>query len=402
MKTPRSSPAVALITGGRDKHYASELSRALDASGVVADIVCNADMDTQELRACSNLRLLPLYNVPWPRNPFRRLMNCIRVYARLIRYITSSKAPILHILWPYKLPILDSTVLLLYYKLLGKRVIFTAHNVNGAEKDGKDSWRNRWTLRFQYNLLDHIFVHTDQMKHQLQNGFGVSEERVTVIPYGVYSMVPNSSLTPAEAKQKLGLQPDHRTILFFGRIVPYKGVNYLIEAFRSIAVMDPSYRLLIAGDKETEEHWREIQQVIDDNSLHERVIQHTRHIEDNDIELYFKASDVLVLPYIRICQSGVLFMSYSFGLPVIATDIGSFRHDVIPSKTGFLCPPHDPVALSRALETFFSSDLFAERDRRRTDIQNIIRASNSWSIAGAKTAEVYAALSGCGQLQPSA
>lgn len=402
MKTRWSSTAVALITGGRDKHYASELSRALDAAGVVADVVCNADMNTPELTGCSNLRLLPLYDVPWPINPFRRLMNCLRVYARLIRYITSSKAPILHILWPYKLPILDRTVLLIYYKLLGKRVVFTAHNVNGAEKDGKDSWWNRLTLRIQYNLLDQIFVHTDQMKQQLLNGFGVSEQRVTVIPYGVYSMVRNSPLTQAEARQMLGLQPHHRVLLFFGRIVPYKGVNYLIEAFKTIALKDPGYRLLIAGDKESEEHWREIEQVIDENSLHEQVVQHTRHIEDDDIEMYFKAADVLVLPYIRIFQSGVLFMSYSFGLPVIATNIGSFEYDVIPGKTGFLCPPHDSVALSRAIEAFFSSDLFAERDSRRADIQNIIRVSNSWSIAGTKTADVYAALSGCAQLQPSA
>ena len=53
------------------------------------------------------------------------------------------------------------------YRLLGKRLVFTAHNVNAAVRDGNDSFLNRWSLKVQYLLADHIFVHTEQMKRAL-------------------------------------------------------------------------------------------------------------------------------------------------------------------------------------------------------------------------------------------
>ena len=69
------------------------------------------------------------------------------------------------------------------------------------------------------------------MKDQLVETFGVREEKITIIPFGTYDMVPQSTLTSAEAKQRLGLQDPNRTILFFGRITPYKGVDLLVDAF---------------------------------------------------------------------------------------------------------------------------------------------------------------------------
>ena len=58
--------------------------------------------------------------------------------------------------------------------------------------------------------------------------------RITVIPFGINNAVPNTSLTPGEAKQRLGIRESERTILFFGNITPYKGLEYLIAAFRQI------------------------------------------------------------------------------------------------------------------------------------------------------------------------
>lgn len=395
---------VSLLTGGIEKHYPSELSTALAAKGVSVDVICDTDMDTPEMRGLSKLRLLPLYHVRWPRNPVRKLLSCLRVYGRLIRYTAKSSAPIIHILWNYKIPAFDRTMLLFYYKLLGKQVVFTAHNVNAAERDGVDSWWNRWTLRIQYTLVDRIVVHTALMKKQLQDRFGVSAQKIAVIPHGVHSLVPNSSLTTADARRQLCIEPHHRTVLFFGRIVPYKGIHYLVQAFESLALRDPSYRLLIAGEpmRESEQQWNSIRSAIGQSPMREQVIQHIRYIEDNDIELYFKAADVLILPYTGIFQSGVLFMSYSFGLPVIATDVGSFAEDIVPGSTGFLCRPQDPADLARTIEAFFSSDLFVERDKRRSDIQRIIRETNSWDIVAGKTADAYAAVSQPRKLQANA
>jgi glycosyltransferase involved in cell wall biosynthesis len=395
---------VTLLTGGIDKHYACGLGKSLAMLGITVDVIGNTDMDTYEMRSTPNLRLITLYDKP-PRHQSltRKVLMYARVYFRLIRYAATSSARIVHILWNYKFTAFDRTFLLIYYKALGKQLVFTAHNINAAERDGADSPLNRLSLRIQYRLVDHIFVHTEKMKQQLVEAFGIREKKITVIPFGTYDMVPQSALTSAEAKKRLGLCGSDRTVLFFGRIAPYKGIDLLVDAFGRLALQDKSYHLIIAGEpmKESEQQWACLRQVIEQSPMRHQVHQHTRFIADNEIELYFKAADVLVLPYTQIFQSGVLFMAYSFGLPVIATDVGSFDRDIIAGVTGFVCKPADPVDLSQVIEMYFASELFGMLDERRAGIQKFVHESHSWDVAAGKTRNVYAELTGYRQLQYS-
>jgi glycosyltransferase involved in cell wall biosynthesis len=352
-------------------------------------------MKTEDAKEQQGLRFLTLYASPKVRRgKIPKLLAFIQVYIQLMIYAATTSAKIFHILWNYKLPLFDRTLLLLYYKLLGKRVVFTAHNINAAERDGADSFLNRFTLRFQYRNVDHIFVHTELMKQQLVDTFGVREQNISVIPFGTYDVVPQSSVTSADAKERVGVDLSHKTILFFGRIAPYKGIELLVDAFLRVAPKDASYRLVIAGEpmKDAEEQWRGVQRAVEESSVKEQVIQHTKFIADNEIELYFKAADVLALPYTQIFQSGVLFMSYSFGLPVIGTDVGSFAHDIIEGETGFVCRPADADDLARTIERYFSSDLYEALDQRREKIKQFIKAGHSWDKAGRKTVEVYSML----------
>lgn len=399
----RISPLkIALFTGGIDPHYASGLSRSLASLGIVVDVICNAEMGTPEMKEPRNLKFFVIYAAPQNRrNKVRKLLAILRVYARLMLYAVSSSAPIFHILWNYKFTLFDRTLLLIYYKLLGKQLVFTAHNINAGERDGADSFLNRLSLRIQYRLMDHIFVHTQKMKDELTGVFAVREERISVIPFGTYDMVPQSSMTSAEAKQRLGLRKCDRTILFFGRITPYKGIDLLVDAFARIAHLNEDYRLVIAGEimKESEQQWQQVQRAIQQSSMREQTVQHIRYVGDTEIEVYFKSADVLVLPYTQIFQSGVLFMAYSFGLPVIATDVGSFGHDIVEGTTGFVCRPGDPADLARVIEKYFASDLFKSIDEHRSRIKGIIQASHSWEIAAGKTGDVYAQLSRHDELQ---
>jgi D-inositol-3-phosphate glycosyltransferase len=392
MKSEIPPIKLALFTGGIDKHYASGLWQTLAGLGVSVDVICNSEMKADETEVQQNLRFLTIYaNLQVRQSRITKLLAFVQVYVRLMIYAATTSAEVFHVLWNYRIPVFDRTLLLLYYKLLGKRVVFTAHNINAAERDGADSFINRFTLRFQYRNVDHIFVHTELMKQQLVEIFGVRERNVSIIPFGTYDMVPQTSLTPAEAKVRLGLKQADKAILFFGRIAPYKGIDLLVDAFLRIAGKDASYRLVIAGEpmKDAEEQWRGVRAAIEQSAAKKQVLQHTKFIGDDEIELYFKAADVLVLPYTHIFQSGVLFMSYSFGLPVIGTEVGSFAHDIIEGETGWLCRPSDPEDLARAIAIYFSSDLFRTLDERRGKIKEFIQASHSWEKAGRKTVEVY-------------
>jgi glycosyltransferase involved in cell wall biosynthesis len=253
---------------------------------------------------------------------------------------------------------------------------------------------NRWTLKAQYHLCDQIFVHTDKMKRQLVDQFSLPAGAVTVIPYGINNAVPDTTLTPAAAKQRLGIGQAEKTILYFGAIGAYKGLEYLVSAFDRLLERDRAYRLVIAGKPKpgAAQYWRQIAARVAPHVTSGRVISQVRFIEDEETEVYFKAADVLVLPYRTIFQSGVLFLGYNFGLPVIATNVGALGEDIIEGQTGFLCEPEDASALAEAIERYFSSDLFKNLDSRRRDIKAFAETGHSWGTVAELTRNVYSSL----------
>lgn len=388
----RQEPHVTLLTGGIDRHYAFGLAMALSSNGAYVDVIGSDDVDSPELRTAPRLNFL---NLQGSRQPgvslVQRIVRLLVFYARLCRYAFLAKPRIFHILWNNRLTYIDRTLLMAYYKLLGKKVAFTAHNVNAAERDGNDSLLNRLTLKMQYRLTDHIFVHTERMRAELISGFGVSEGAVSVIPFGINNAVPDTSLTATEAKLRLGLGSNERAILFFGAIRPYKGLECLVAAFEHLATRQMDYRLIIAGERKkgSDDYLDEILQSIAAKAWSKQVILKIEFVPDEETEVYFKAADVLVLPYAHIFQSGVLFLSYSFGLPVIATDVGSFRDYIVDGETGFVCRPMDPADMAKTLETYFGSDLYRQLEQRRPGIRKAAYERNSWDIVADKTCGVY-------------
>jgi D-inositol-3-phosphate glycosyltransferase len=390
----RGGVEVALLTGGFDKPYVSGLTMALASRKVCLDVVGGDDVDSPEMHTTPELNFLNLRGSKRETSLPAKISRVLVYYARLIRYAAVAEPKIFHILWNNKFETFDRTLLMLYYKLLGKKIVFTAHNVNAGKRDSNDSLLNRLTLKTQYRLADHIFVHTEMMKRELIGEFGVRETAVSVVPFGINSSVPNTRLTCEEAKKRLGISGDNRTILFFGGIVPYKGLEYLAEGFLRLAARHLEYRLIIAGEPRdgSEKYWEEILQRIDGDACWEQVITRIGFIPDEETELYFKAADVLALPYTHVFQSGVLFLAYNFGLPVVATDVGSISDAIVEGKTGFLCKACDPADLARALEEYFASDLFAALSRRRAEICKWANERNSWSVVGESTCKVYAEL----------
>ena len=394
---------VALLTGGQDRHYAFGLAMAL-SSKVRLDVIGSDSVDSPEMHTTSKLNFLNLQGGQRLDEGFAtKLSRVLTYYIRLVRYASIAKPQVFHILWNNRFELLDRTLLMVYYKLLGKKIVLTAHNVNAGRRDSTDTLLNRLTLRIQYQLVDHIFVHTDKMKRELVREFGVHERAISVIPYGINNAVPDTDLTSEEAKRRLGIREGERTILFFGAIRPYKGLEYLIAAFQRIAATKPDYRLIIAGEPKrgSEEYVAEIQKAINVTPDRGRIIQKLQFIPDEETELYFKAADLLVLPYTEIFQSGILMWGLSFGLPVVAADVGSFREDIIEGRTGFLCQPGDAVDLARAIEKYFGSDVFKDLYRRREAIRDYARAQHSWTVAGEMTQTVYARLLAKEQLNPS-
>lgn len=383
--------SVAILTGGFDPPYAFGLGTALLAKGAAMDLVGGDELDCPEFRGGRGVTFLNLRGEHHPDVPlWRKVSRVLAYYIRLVRYAATAKPPIFHILWNNKFEAFDRTLLMLYYRWLGKKTVLTAHNVNARTRDSNDTALNRLTLRIQYRLANHIFVHTEKMKHELMQISGVPAQRITVIPFGINNAVPNTSLTPAEAKEQLGFRCGQKVLLFFGHIAPYKGLEYLIAAFRRVSASDESFRLVIAGrPKNCEKYWAPIREGLRDDIEAGRVLLRADHIPDNETEIYFKAADVFVLPYRHIYQSGVLFLGQSFGLPVLAADVGSLKDEIVEGKTGFVFRPEDAEDLVKAIERYFSSELYADLPRRRPEIRDLAIKGHSWDDVAEMTLSVY-------------
>jgi D-inositol-3-phosphate glycosyltransferase len=394
---PTNEIELGLLTGCQDRPYAFGLAMALVSKGVGVDVIGGDEIDSPELHVTRSLRFLNFRGDQHAKVGLaKKLSNLALYYARLMRYAARSKPKLLHILWNNKIEWFDRTILMMYYRALGKRVALTAHNVNQARRDAKDSLLNRITLRVQYRLCDHIFVHTHKMKDELCRDFGVAEKAVTVIRHPINNAFPDTDLTPSEAKRRLGLRDDEKAVLFFGRIRPYKGIEHLLAAFRPLAADHSNYRLIIAGEpkKGSEEYREEIEQVVNRNFAPGRIVLRIQFIPDQEMEIYLKGADVLVLPYKEIFQSGVLFLAYSFGLPVVATDVGSFREEIVEGSTGFLCQPGDPAELAKAIEKYFASDLYRNLKVRRQVLKDYADANHSWNAVADLTRNAYAEMLG--------
>jgi glycosyltransferase involved in cell wall biosynthesis len=368
---------------------------SLAGKGIGVDLIGSDDLDVDEFHRCPSIAFLNLRGSRDPDvGPIERARRVGVYYLRLLQYAATAEPEIFHILWNNKFQWFDRTLLMLCYRILGKKVAFTAHNVNSGKRDLDDSFLNRLTLKVQYKLSHHIFVHTEKMKQELVEEFLVAPNKVSVIPYGINNAIPDTPLTSSQARRELGIRNEERTVLFFGNITPYKGLEYLTGAFERLIAKDGRYRLIVAGDVKQGAalYWDRLQRRLRPLVTEGRVTLDIRHVPDRQAEVYFKAADVFVLPYREIFQSGVLFLGYNFGLPVIASDVGSFRADVVDGRTGFVCRPDDSEELARTIEAYFASDLFQNLAQHRPEIRDHARASHSWGTVADLTKSVYTSL----------
>jgi len=386
--------AVSLLTGGSDRPYVFGITKSLFSTGAVLDLIGSDELDFPEFHTWTGVNFLNLRgSTETEAGILSKVFRILLYYARLFLYAAVAKPRIFHILWNNRFEIFDRTLLMFYYRILGKRIVLTVHNVNADKRDSKDSRLNQLTLRIQYRLAHHIFVHTEKMKRELIDEFNAQSSRVTIIPFGINNAVPNTSLSSAVAKRRLGLRENEKAMLFFGRITPYKGLEYLIAAFREVLARNKNYRLIIAGRPDRcEDYWNAIRKEIAGELQGGQIILNATYIPDEETEVYFKAADALVLPYKDIYQSGVLFLGHSFGLPVLAADVGSLKDDIVDGKTGYVFRPENQADMARVIEQYFASDLFANLNDLRREICAFANERHSWDVVGQTTLGVYAGL----------
>ena len=159
---------MSLLTAGTDRHYASGLATALAKEGADVELVGGSEIDCPEFHETPNLKFLKLRGSLRPDvGVFEKVSRISMYYARLMGYSVTASPKIFHILWNNRFEVFDRTLLMCFYRAMGKKVVITAHNVNTRRRDANDSSLNRLTLRIQYRLANHVLVHTENMKREL-------------------------------------------------------------------------------------------------------------------------------------------------------------------------------------------------------------------------------------------
>ena len=192
----------------------------------------------------------------------------------------------------------------------------------------------------------------------------------TVLPHPIYTHF-GPRIPREEAERRLGLPAGRRTLLFFGLIREYKGLDILLRAFD---LLDERYQLVIAG--EPYGSFEKYQKLIDSGRAPADVHVFPEYIRDSEVKNYFSAADLTVLPYRSATQSGISSVSTHFGVPMVVTDVGGLGETVGERGTGIVCNEGTPACIAAAIRRYFDAD------RLRATLDEGMRAERerlSWS-----------------------
>lgn len=177
----------------------------------------------------------------------------------------------------------------------------------------------------------------------------VPDARYLNTPHPLYSHF-GTKLGRTESECALNLEKGKKNILFFGLIRDYKGLDILLEAF---SMLDSSYQLIIAG--EPYGSFEKYRKLIDASPFKENIHVFDRYIPDNQVNVFFSAADICVLPYRTATQSGISSVSYHFEVPMITTDVGGLKEMIQKPGTGKVVEEISAETIAGAIKEYFAS-----------------------------------------------
>ena len=260
----------------------------------------------------------------------------------------------------------------------GVRVVWTVHNFQNHDSTSLPI-ENR-ASRYLARHVDALIVHGPSARELVLSHWKCPPRSVAVIPHGHYIESYRNSIQRSAARAALNLESSNTVFLFLGLIRPYKGVLDLVGAFRGCD--DPNARLVIAGRPFNDAIAAE---VVNSLAGDPRIRFIPGFVNDDDVQVYMNASDVVVLPYRRVLTSGAAILAMSFAKACVAPRAGCVT-DALDEKGNILFDAGIEGDLKRALDEALSRS----NELVEMGLHNFHRAS-AWDWAGVAraTANVY-------------
>jgi glycosyltransferase involved in cell wall biosynthesis len=188
-------------------------------------------------------------------------------------------------------------------------------------------------------------------------------------------------LEKTDARKKLKIDNDEKIVLFFGLIRKYKGLDLLLEAMAEPKIKEMGIKLLIAG--EFYEDKKPYTDIIEKYHL-SNVILYDTFIPNEDVKIYFSATDLLALPYRNATQSGVTQVAFHFEKPVIVTDVGGLSEIIPHNRCGYVVQS-DPKQIADAMIDYFSN----QREPAMSAAMREEKKKYDWSIFSNEIVTLY-------------
>jgi glycosyltransferase involved in cell wall biosynthesis len=373
---------VSIVANGFQEDYTLNLINALARQDLQVDFIGSNIYDSKLIDDKINFLNVRKEDRAGA-HPLKKAFWVLQYFLWYLVYLIREKNNIIHIQW-LRFYVVDGIVFPLLARMLGHRVVYTAHDVLPHSRDNK---RIRFVFKLIYRVQNSLIAHTGYIKSRIQTEFGIKPEKISVIKHGVYVLSEKERMDFSSSKLGLSLPKDEFVLLFFGIITEYKGLDLLAESMKNLQNESArKVRLIVAG---------RVQSGYEDEMVHlqaeklgDGVSYLLRHISNEEVNLLFGAADATVLPYREASQSGVMFMSYAHGVPVIAPDLGGFPDDVKEGRTGLLFEPNNADSLQQVIEKAVSC-FGVNNASLREEIIQLTSEAYHWDESAAAIVLIY-------------
>jgi glycosyltransferase involved in cell wall biosynthesis len=268
-----------------------------------------------------------------------------------------------------------------WVQYLGTRIVYTVHNLTrqDAPEEHKPLYRRA------YSMANALICHGKDTHTELNREFGIPANKIWVIPHGpLFEEKPE--LSPRQARTELGLPVQEPLVLCLGVISEYKGVPFLLDAWRKLVESGGNGRLLIAGTGDAR-LLSSIREKVSADGLEASVDLWLRFIPVEKLSLFYQAADILVYPYKACTTSGALLTGMNYGKAIIATKLPFFCENLRDGENAFLVDYGDVNGLAYCLRILV--DRPEERDRVTRALQEQVAQTVSWQEIAKATRTCY-------------
>lgn len=234
-------------------------------------------------------------------------------------------------------------------KLLGKtKKLFICHNVFPHERFPMDRFLTKKVL----GCGDYFTVQSSQDEADLKSIRKNPVYCKTVLP--TFNVFKLQDMSREEGRKLLSIKEETPTLLFFGFVREYKGLKHLLRALPAVKEKLPDIKLLVVGDFGDDKE--QYLNMISEYHIEDSIEIHDGYIPDKEVEKYFAASDLVVLPYESATQSAIVQTAYGFEKPVIATNVGGLPEVVVDGKTGYVVESKNDAQIAEKIVQFFEEN----------------------------------------------